>query len=122
MTNNTHCDLWCFIKGNPNAFEVTAPVEHWPIEKIGLEEGKNQEVHKKSVQYTRSDFQLKPPRTPPPPQVPTGFFPIEQYWGQALVACELTASTRDLGLSKMRLDHKDMDQQMSYSPPLSLWE
>ena len=26
MTNDTHRDLWCFIKGDPNAFEVTAPV------------------------------------------------------------------------------------------------
>ena len=26
MTNDTHRDLWCFIKGDPNAFEVTAPI------------------------------------------------------------------------------------------------
>ena len=27
MINDTHRDLWCFIKGDPNAFEVTAPVD-----------------------------------------------------------------------------------------------
>jgi hypothetical protein len=27
MTNDTHRDLWCFIKGDPNAFEVTVPVD-----------------------------------------------------------------------------------------------
>jgi len=43
MTNDTHRDLWCFIKGDPNVFEITAPVNAniSRLKKLVWEEGKN---------------------------------------------------------------------------------
>jgi hypothetical protein len=43
MTNDTHRNLWCFIKDDPNVFEVTAPVDATisRLKKLVWEEGKN---------------------------------------------------------------------------------
>jgi Crinkler effector protein N-terminal domain len=43
MTNDTRRDLWCFIKDDPNAFVVTAPIDASiaRLKKLVWEEGKN---------------------------------------------------------------------------------